>query len=247
MIKFFRKIRQKLLEQNRVSKYLIYAFGEIILVVIGILIALAINNWNENRKTKNTKKIILASIKQDLKADVTDLKQFLTVSDSLYQDLRKQSKKVNRISYNEDSLVQFIKKEINIFIVSFNGFNNNTYESMKASGKLDILPEEIKEPLFELSKLHNSNFKRYEVLRDDYYDEIEYLVRLYPMPISFSFIKNTPQNSFIWDNVDKREMMLSLNSWGSVKANFFRSIIGNFSLILKKTETILEIIEQQND
>ena len=53
MIKFFRKIRQRLLTENKFSKYLIYAIGEIILVVIGILIALQINNWNENRKLNN--------------------------------------------------------------------------------------------------------------------------------------------------------------------------------------------------
>jgi hypothetical protein len=53
MIKFFRKIRQRLLSENKFSKYLIYAIGEIILDVIGILIALSINNWNENRKIKN--------------------------------------------------------------------------------------------------------------------------------------------------------------------------------------------------
>ncbi len=50
MIKFFRKIRQKLLTENKFSKYLIYAVGEIILVMIGILLALQVNNWNEERK-----------------------------------------------------------------------------------------------------------------------------------------------------------------------------------------------------
>ena len=50
MIKFFRKIRYNLMEQNKTGKYLKYAIGEIVLVVIGILIALSINNWNENRK-----------------------------------------------------------------------------------------------------------------------------------------------------------------------------------------------------
>ncbi len=49
MIKFFRKIRQKTLTKNKFGKYLTYAFGEIVLVVIGILIALSINNWNEAR------------------------------------------------------------------------------------------------------------------------------------------------------------------------------------------------------
>ncbi len=52
MIKFFRKIRQQLLTENKFSKYLIYAIGEILLVVIGILIALQINNWNEGEKEK---------------------------------------------------------------------------------------------------------------------------------------------------------------------------------------------------
>jgi sensor domain CHASE-containing protein len=52
MIKFFRKIRQNMIKENKVSKYLLYAIGEIVLVVIGILIALQINNQNEFRKQK---------------------------------------------------------------------------------------------------------------------------------------------------------------------------------------------------
>ena len=51
MIKFFRHIRKNLLVENKTSKYFKYAIGEIILVVIGILIALQINNWNESRKS----------------------------------------------------------------------------------------------------------------------------------------------------------------------------------------------------
>lgn len=53
MLEFFRKIRQQLLSENSFSKYLFYAIGEIILVVIGILLALQINNWNEDRKATN--------------------------------------------------------------------------------------------------------------------------------------------------------------------------------------------------
>jgi hypothetical protein len=55
MIKFFRKIRQNLLMKNKTGKYLKYAIGEIFLVVIGIFIALQLNNWNENRKTDSIK------------------------------------------------------------------------------------------------------------------------------------------------------------------------------------------------
>ena len=66
MIKFFRKIRHNLLMQNKTGKYFKYAIGEIVLVVIGILIALQINNWNENRLNNKTIKTYLNSLIQDL-------------------------------------------------------------------------------------------------------------------------------------------------------------------------------------
>lgn len=69
MIKFFRKIRFNLMEQNKTSKYFKYAIGEIILVVIGILIALQINNWNENRKAKQNEKALYGRMIMDLKID----------------------------------------------------------------------------------------------------------------------------------------------------------------------------------
>lgn len=59
MIKFFRHIRKRLIRENRFSKYLLYAIGEIVLVVIGILIALQINNWNEEKALSETELNIL--------------------------------------------------------------------------------------------------------------------------------------------------------------------------------------------
>ena len=65
MIKFFRKIRQNLLMQNKTGKYLKYAIGEIILVVIGILIALQVSNWNQDRKDRISERKILNNINRD--------------------------------------------------------------------------------------------------------------------------------------------------------------------------------------
>jgi len=67
MIKFFRHIRYNLMEQNKTGKYFKYAIGEIILVVIGILIALQINNWNENRAKSNKETAVLANIHKEFK------------------------------------------------------------------------------------------------------------------------------------------------------------------------------------
>jgi len=69
MIKFFRHIRQNLLMENKTGKYFKYAIGEIVLVVIGILIALQINTWNESRKQAISENEFIASVKKDLKQD----------------------------------------------------------------------------------------------------------------------------------------------------------------------------------
>jgi hypothetical protein len=75
MIKFFRKIRHRLLTENKFSKYLIYAIGEIVLVVIGILIALQINNWNEEGKTSLEEQKILEQLKNEFEKNLEQLNE----------------------------------------------------------------------------------------------------------------------------------------------------------------------------
>ena len=93
MIKFFRSIRQRLLSENKFSKYLIYATGEIILVVIGILIALSVNNWNEGKKDLSRCITLLENLVEEIKQDSiyfnhvyhTEKTLFLYSSELLFQ------------------------------------------------------------------------------------------------------------------------------------------------------------------
>ena len=73
MISFFRKIRQKLLSQNRVTRYLAYSVGEILLVVIGILIALQVNNWNDSKKNREKETYFLKRLEKEFSRDSASL------------------------------------------------------------------------------------------------------------------------------------------------------------------------------
>ena len=104
MIKFFRRIRQRLLSENKLSKYLIYAIGEIILVVIGILIALQINNWNEERKESAIIKTYLKSMLVDLKNDanrfdgmIENLDSQIKANSSIFESKKYQLKSIDSI------------------------------------------------------------------------------------------------------------------------------------------------------
>lgn len=87
MIKFFRKIRMRLLSENKLGRYLIYAIGEIVLVVIGILIALQINNWNENQKIKAEEAKLLQTFKSTLHEDLSSIawfvEEYITIDNSI--------------------------------------------------------------------------------------------------------------------------------------------------------------------
>ncbi|MGB5383087.1 MAG: DUF6090 family protein [Lutimonas sp.] len=72
MIKFLRQFRQNMISEGKTGRYLKYAIGEIVLVVIGILIALQINNWNENRKEYNKSRDLLAEFRKDLARDTVE-------------------------------------------------------------------------------------------------------------------------------------------------------------------------------
>ncbi len=73
MLKFFRQIRQRLLTENKFSKYLVYASGEILLVMIGILLALQVNNWNERRNQHQLEQGVLQEMVKNLEQDLEDL------------------------------------------------------------------------------------------------------------------------------------------------------------------------------
>ena len=78
MLKFFRRIRQNLLLQGKTSKYFKYAIGEIILVVIGILIALQINNWNETLNENNLEQKAINNLKLDFSYNQSELEKLIS-------------------------------------------------------------------------------------------------------------------------------------------------------------------------
>ncbi|MDX1471642.1 MAG: DUF6090 family protein, partial [Flavobacteriaceae bacterium] len=77
MIKFFRQIRRNMISENRTYRYLFYAIGEIILVVIGILIALQVNTWNNQRIDAELAESYLKEIRSSLKNDLQNIEQVL--------------------------------------------------------------------------------------------------------------------------------------------------------------------------
>ncbi len=133
MINFFKKIRKKLLSKNKFSSYLIYAIGEIVLVVIGILIALQINNWNEYKKKEQYELSLLKEMKKNLRADIRDIEINIKFNERSIKstNIILRSFK-NNIPYN-DSLNKHYGKvpQVPKFLMSENAYNSMNNEGIR--------------------------------------------------------------------------------------------------------------------
>lgn len=161
MIKFFRNIRQNLLNEGKTTKYIKYAIGEIILVVIGILIALSINNWNEKRKNEIKILSILKEVQNDLQEDILKSKElfgYYKRRDSIIQLAL--DNKLTKDDYLSEEKYAYINVATNAFHLKIHG---NGYKNF--SDNLDNLPVTYQEIITPLNEIYTYN--KYEIDKFD--------------------------------------------------------------------------------
>jgi len=147
MIKFFRPIRKDLMENNKAGKYLKYAIGEIVLVVVGILIALSINNWSEQQKLNQKEQGLLKELNLDFKYNQIQLDSQVTVSERAKHANMRLLKKIQLTEINKMDINKLDQKLMDsIRYYFFTGFDNwtlnpknGTINAIVNSASLDII------------------------------------------------------------------------------------------------------------
>jgi hypothetical protein len=165
MIRFFRKIRYDLMKKNKTGKYLKYAIGEILLVVIGIVIALQINNWNENRKSdtivKNYYNQILKDIAKDNDRIYSDL-YYLESNIALHKDFAE-----NLPTQKNPKAIIMSSAKLKHTTPSNTRFNANTIETLQTTGDIKLIPTDIRNKLIELKNnqdiIYKGSISNYEL------------------------------------------------------------------------------------
>lgn len=149
MLKFFRRIRQSLLAENKFRKYLLYALGEILLVVIGILIALQINNWNEERKEQKLGVVVLHDIQDNILRNNVLIQEAIHTIDSI--NFSANAIRIYLISDDRpdsefyDHIGEAVRSGTFLFRL-----NSDGYESLKSTGFAILGNEKLKDQILNL-------------------------------------------------------------------------------------------------
>ncbi len=237
MIPFFRKIRWRLAQDNQFLKYSRYAIGEIFLVVIGILIALQINTWNEERKSRLEETEILKSIKLDLVNAIMECEEnnefrtrILEATRELYSIIRGDSQYYSKNQLDSIMAVLLINPT----------YNNRTgsLEVLFISGKINLIKDsEIKESLLLWPQIVE------DIKEDEIYSSEHLRYEFYPFIRKYISIKDL--NTQI--NYKNLKMFEDVNP--SPLNSEYDSLIGNieFEGILAARELTLSVSQIQTN
>jgi len=178
MIGLLRKIRQKLVTENRVSKYFLYAIGEIVLVVIGILLALQINTWNKEKQSKVLEHTTLENLKEDLEIQKELIKEQIDyeVSIGVLIDSAKQ--------YSGNDMDKAILSSLLFELNGRHTFKANrvTFNNMISNGSINLISD---------AKLQNRIIRYFQRL--DYVESVVNNNNLYMVDSNFGpFVSNNP-------------------------------------------------------
>ncbi|MGB5264073.1 MAG: DUF6090 family protein [Lutimonas sp.] len=167
MIKFFRQIRLDLMAQNRserptwpAGRYIKYAIGEIVLVVIGILIALQINNWNEKQKLEAKKQDYYLQLLDDLNSDIAFANQTIEKFNQYLEDFEAYTSSFDKGVLSPNEIYEQIAK-LPVISTSLT-FNSSTIETLQNSGDVGLIPAVIRNKLIDLRRQQDLIIKRAE-------------------------------------------------------------------------------------
>ena len=236
MIKFFRKIRQNLLAEGKTGKYFKYAIGEIVLVVIGILIALQINNWNENRKSDENRQDYYNQLIDDLKKDKSLLIEKISQSDSL-----KSSYSEYLGIFNENSLtIAEMVSNLSRLKLAANliSFNSSTFESLEKSGDIKIIPKELRNKLLDLNRKQESLEERIKANGEIQADIIkESILAIGSVDLSSRLMKHPEIEDYFKNEINRPKSILALESnmnWkiATQESKMFKEILSDIDNVI---------------
>lgn len=245
MIKFFRKLRQKLINEGNLKRYLVYAIGEILLVVIGILIALQINNLNEQKKDKAKESQILLSLSEDFKSNIVNLK----TSIDQYPDLiHRLQTTLSYIGKSEKQLSEGMKDTIRNTGYVFTELVDGTLNSILNSEKLELIQnEKLKRKLTAYPAIV-SRFTKQEENLEEYVINVQRDKLRNFVSLTELLPDDNPQNKIIKATAKKSDYFGLLNDM------YYQNILTGLLLtnnrmsniaieLMENTEEVLEILE----
>jgi len=245
MIKFFRKIRYDLMESGKTGKYLKYAIGEIVLVVVGILIALQINNWNEDKKNQKLIAAYKNSLIENLVQDSTVIANNINLIQSHILEIEAYEKRVSDAQEPLDTILKIARFEYEFIIAQGDHYEKDTYEVLNATGHIALFDNTLIKKLKELNSLQDRALADNAQTFESYRNVGMSYAQKYPFSLGNNLIKNnTKAASEVWSTISKSEHAMEFNALVIAKGDSYRLALNYLPRLSVKTNELLALLRE---
>lgn len=243
MIKFLRGFRVDSLNENRFTKYLFYAIGEIILVVIGILIALQINNWNQDRQTDKQIKTLLLALRSDLVQDTILIRNNLPEINRQLALIESLRSRVAKPTATPDTLIKVMRFEYNPNWGNAVLYNTNAYQSLSSTNLIENLSDSLKT---HIKNFYNQKFYLNGMVNNitnDYRNKVADYVDRYTFGSTALHDQGELIDSLVWANIDYADLAAKFQGISNFKRIVFRLNKEDLEYSLENSKALINQID----
>lgn len=243
MIKIFRNIRKQFIKRGETSNYFKYAIGEIALVVIGILLALQINNWNEQSKKNDLREKYLLSLIEDLKQDTTLIARQYRFYKGDTIKLQSQIRRIKKHKNAIDTIKKIARYEFDTDVQLITTFSNKTYQTLINTGNIDLVDPWLVEELSKLDQFQKLVIDIYSLSMRSYSQILGIYNQHYPF---YDDALAGDVLDIIWDQADAKHFLSSYNEIVSSKQTTAKNIVQMLPPMYSLTAGLLKKLKSTN-
>lgn len=242
-MKIFRAARMKnITTENKVTKYLIYASGEIFLVVVGILIALQINNWKESIDDNTTRDSYIEGLLKDFNHDLDNINTFLIQAKDQIQEMNKQADRIFSEDATIDTIIQIARHEFDVEYGEIE-YSKHTSKRIFSSEDEDLFEHHLIRLLMELDEAHRLQSNETKDNTQGFTNQMSSYYRSYSP--SHGYSKNNIVDKILWTNIDENEFVGKFRGMLFMKLQMVQESSDQLEIVKAKTKKTISYLEKR--
>ena len=244
MITLFRKIRRGQISSREFTHYLLYATGEIVLVVIGIIIAFMLDDWHDRRILEKEKRQFIDALINDYALDSMILEDYIERDKEIESQLSRLNERAYQKDANLDTIIYIAKHDYIPQFRYISSYNTTTFRTIEATGKIDLFDQELRAAILRHNQSQNLSIENQKIGAQSIVAKVDEYTNHFKIgggfPIDDNYLINVS-----WNIENEREFVILFTEMIGINRMTVENWMNQYQDMLEETETMMNLLREE--